>query len=125
LVGKYCDQTPLYRQAHIFASHGVELERSTLAGWVGGACRWFAALYDWLCEHMFASEHLFADDTPIPVLDPGGGAPRREGWWCMPAIKHVPAPDAYCRSLPVAESRKSSRELAASSRTPTAPERLR
>ncbi len=35
LVSKYCDHTPLYRQAQILARHGVELERSTPAGWVG------------------------------------------------------------------------------------------
>ena len=46
LVSKYCDHTPLYRQAQIFARHGVELERSTLAGWVGGACWWLEALDD-------------------------------------------------------------------------------
>jgi transposase len=38
LVGKYCDHTPLYRQSQIFARNGVDLPRSTLAGWVGGAC---------------------------------------------------------------------------------------
>src|SRR5260370_34618498 len=38
LVSKYCDHTPLYRQSQIFARHGVDLARSTLAGWVGGAC---------------------------------------------------------------------------------------
>jgi transposase len=37
LVSKYCDHTPLYRQSQIFARHGVDLPRSTLAGWVGGA----------------------------------------------------------------------------------------
>ena len=31
LVSKYCDHTPLYRQSQIFARHGVEIERSTLA----------------------------------------------------------------------------------------------
>jgi transposase len=36
LVSKYCDHLPLYRQSEIYAREGVELERSTLAGWVGG-----------------------------------------------------------------------------------------
>jgi transposase len=36
LVSKYCDHAPLYRQAQIFARHGIELDRSTLANWVGG-----------------------------------------------------------------------------------------
>src|SRR3546814_7829599 len=35
LIAKYCDHTPLYRQSQIFAWHGVDLARSTLAGWVG------------------------------------------------------------------------------------------
>jgi transposase len=36
LVAKYCDHLPLYRQSQIFARHGVEIDRSTLANWVGG-----------------------------------------------------------------------------------------
>lgn len=35
LVAKYCDHLPLYRQSAIYAREGVELERSTLADWVG------------------------------------------------------------------------------------------
>ena len=35
LVSKYADHLPLYRQSGIYARHGVELERSTLADWVG------------------------------------------------------------------------------------------
>ena len=81
LVSKYCDHTPLYRQSQIFARHGVELERSTLAGWVGGACWWFEALHDLLCKEVFASDHLFADDTPIPVLDPGRGRTKTGRLW--------------------------------------------
>ena len=81
LIAKYCDHTPLYRQAQIFARHGVELERSTLAGWVGGACWWLDALHAQLCANVFASEHLFADDTPMPVLDPGRGRTKTGRLW--------------------------------------------
>jgi hypothetical protein len=38
---------------------GVELERSTLAGWVGGACWWLEALHERLCKDVLASEHPF------------------------------------------------------------------
>jgi transposase len=38
LVSKYADHLPLYRQCEIYERHGIELERSTLADWVGG-CR--------------------------------------------------------------------------------------
>ncbi|WP_263649673.1 IS66 family transposase [Mesorhizobium sp. J8] len=59
LVSKYCDHTPLYRQSQIFARNGVELPRSTLAGWVGGACWWLEALHERLAKNIFASHHLF------------------------------------------------------------------
>jgi len=44
LVSKYCDHLPLYRQSQIFARQGVELDRSTLANWIGGACWWLEPL---------------------------------------------------------------------------------
>ena len=73
LVAKYADHLPLYRQSQIFARQGVDLGRSTLANWVGGAVWWLEPLHARLAEHVFASQKLFADDTPIPVLDPGRG----------------------------------------------------
>ena len=42
LVSKYCDHLPLYRQSEMYAREGVELERSTLADWVGGSSRLLA-----------------------------------------------------------------------------------
>jgi len=81
LVSKYCDHTPLYRQAQIFARHGIDLPRSTLAGWVGGACWWLEALHERLARNVFASDHLFADDTPVPVLDPGWGRTKTGRLW--------------------------------------------
>lgn len=105
LVSKYCDHTPLYRQSQIFARNGVDLPRSTLAGWVGGACWWLEALHERLAKKMFASSHLFADDTPIPVLDPGRGRTKTGRLWVYardqrpwagpepPAALYVFAPD--------------------------------
>jgi transposase len=81
LVSKYCDHMPLYRQAQMFARHGVEMERSTLANWVGGATWWLEALHARLAEHIFAATRLFADDTPIPVLDPGRGRTKTGRLW--------------------------------------------
>ncbi len=81
LVSKYCDHLPLYRQSQIFARQGVELDRSTLANWVGGACWWLEPLQKRLAEHVFASQKLFADDTPIPVLDPGRGRTKTGRLW--------------------------------------------
>src|SRR5260221_10199067 len=81
LVSKYCDHTPLYRQSQIFARHGVEIERSTLANWVGGACWWLEPLQSRLAAHVFGSDKIFADDTPIPVLDPGRGRTKTGRLW--------------------------------------------
>jgi transposase len=82
LISKYCDHTPLYRQSQIFARHGVELGRSTLANWVGGTTWWLEPLRARMADHVFASEKLFADDTTIPVLDPGRGQNRdRSSSW--------------------------------------------
>ncbi len=81
LVSKYCDHLPLYRQSQIFARQGIALNRSTLANWVGGAAWWLEALRKRLAEHVFAADKLFADDTPIPVLDPGRGRTRTGRLW--------------------------------------------
>jgi transposase len=81
LTAKYCDHLPLYRQARIFARHGAEISRSTLSGWVGGAAWWLEALYDKIARDIFASDHLFADDTPVPVLDPGRGRTKTGRLW--------------------------------------------
>ena len=81
LVSKYCDHLPLYRQSQIFARQSVALNRSTLASWVGGASWWLEALRERLAAHIFASDKLFADDTPIPVLDPGRGRTRTGRLW--------------------------------------------
>src|SRR5712672_1778487 len=81
LVAKYCDHLPLYRQSQIFARQSVEIDRSTLANWVGGACWWLEPLQARLAEHVFASQKLFADDTPIPVLDPGRGRTKTGRLW--------------------------------------------
>jgi transposase len=81
LVAKYCDHLPLYRQSQIFARQGAELDRSTLANWVGGAVWWLEPLQARLAAHVFASQKLFADDTPIPVLDPGRGRTKTGRLW--------------------------------------------
>jgi transposase len=81
LVSKYCGHLPLYRQSQIFARNGVELDRSTLGNWVGGASWWLEPLQRRLAAHLFASTKLFADDTPIPVLDPGRGRTRTGRLW--------------------------------------------
>src|SRR6202140_5492146 len=81
LVSKYCDHLPLYRQSQIFARTGVELDRSTLAEWVGGSSRLLAPLVEALRRHVMAAGKVHADDTPVPVLAPGLGKTKTGRLW--------------------------------------------
>ncbi|HME20738.1 MAG TPA: IS66 family transposase [Acetobacteraceae bacterium] len=82
LVNKYSDHLPLYRQAQIFARQGVTLGRSTLCNWVGRACWWLAPLHELVLSTVLASPRVFADDTTLPVLDPGRGKTKTGRLWC-------------------------------------------
>jgi len=81
LVAKYCDHLPLYRQSGIYAREGVELERSTLADWVGQCNALLRPLVEALRRHVLAATKLHADDTPVPVLAPGEGQTRTGRLW--------------------------------------------
>ena len=81
LVSKYADHLPLYRQAQIYARQGIELDRSTLADWVGRAAWYLRPLRDHILGALRGSERLFADETTAPVLDPGRGRTKTGQLW--------------------------------------------
>ena len=81
VVSKYADHLPLYRQSDIYARVGVELERSTLADWVGGVCYALGPLVEALRQYVMAAGKLHADDTPVPVLAPGLGKTKTGRLW--------------------------------------------
>jgi transposase len=81
LVAKYCDHQPLYRQAEMYGREGVELERSTLADWVGGTSGLLEPLVEALRRHVMSAHKLHADDTPVPVLAPGNGKTKTGRLW--------------------------------------------
>jgi transposase len=82
LVAKYCDHQPLYRQAEIYARDGIDLDRSTLADWVGQTARLMRPLVDAIGAHVLAAARVHADDTTVPVLDPGRGRTKTGRLWC-------------------------------------------
>ncbi len=82
VVSKFCDSLPLYRQAQMLARQGVTLDRSTLSNWVGRACWWLTPLYDLIVGTALSAAKLFADDTTLPVLDPGRGRTKTGRLWC-------------------------------------------
>jgi transposase len=81
VVAKYADHLPLYRQTQIYARQGVELDRSTLADWVGDCSRLLAPLVKELGRYVLAADKVHADDTPVPVLEPGRGKTRTGRLW--------------------------------------------
>ena len=70
LVSKYADHLPLYRQSQIFDREGIDLDRSTLADWVGKSTALLEPLADAIGRHVLSAEAIFADDTPISMLAP-------------------------------------------------------
>jgi transposase len=81
LVSKFADHLPLYRQSDIFAREGIDLCRSTLAGWVGAASELLAPLVEQIRSHVLAAPKIHADDTPVPVLAPGNGKTKTGRLW--------------------------------------------
>jgi len=83
LVNKYAWHLPLYRQAQMLASQGIDIDRSTLAFWVGYAATELAPVAERLREVLLASPKIAADETPAPVLDPGRGRTKTGYFWAI------------------------------------------
>ena len=81
LTAKFGDHLPLYRQTEIYAREGVELDRSTLAQWVGESSRLVDPLVNALHTYVTAGQKIHADDTPVPVLAPGNGKTKTGRLW--------------------------------------------
>lgn len=81
MVAKYCDHQPLYRQSRIYLRSGVELDRSTLAGWIEQSHALLDPLVAALQRYTLAAAKLHADDTPVPVLAPGRGSTKTGRLW--------------------------------------------
>jgi hypothetical protein len=96
---------PLYRQCEIYAREGIELSRSTLAGWVGRAAFELRPLVEAVAAHVLAGDRIHGDDTPVPVLAPGTGKTKTGRLWAYvrdargwagtapPAVFHRYSPD--------------------------------
>ncbi len=103
LVAKYCDHLPLYRQAEIYAREGVDLDRSTMADWVGQTARLMRPLVEAVGLHVMSAERVHGDDTTVPVLDPGRGKTKTGRLWCYarddrPFGGKAPPAVLYCYS---------------------------
>lgn len=82
-VARYADHQPLHRQSQMMARQGVMLDRSTLASWMGYAGAEVAPVVARLREIVLASGRVFADETVVPVLDPGRGRTKKGYFWAV------------------------------------------
>ncbi len=80
---KYHWHQPLYRQAQMLATHGLAIDRSTLAFWIGYAAQELRPLYHLLRARLLQSSKLCVDETTAPVLDPGKGKTRNGYFWAI------------------------------------------
>ena len=83
LVCKYADHLPLYRQAQIYSRQGIDLDRSTLAAWVGRAAYELKPVFNALIADLKRSQKLFMDETRAPVLDPKAGKTKTGYFWAL------------------------------------------
>ena len=81
VVSRFVDHILYYRQEQINARAGVHTPRSTLAAWCGHTGAQLMPLYDAHRAFVLGSPVVHADETPIALLDPGGGKTRRAYMW--------------------------------------------
>ena len=81
LVSKYADHLPLYRQSQVYAREGIDLDRSTLADWVGKSTALLEPLAEVIGRHVLAGSAIHADDTPVRMLAPGSGKTKTARLW--------------------------------------------
>ena len=81
LVSKYADHLPLYRQSQIYGREGIELNRSTLADWLGKSTALLEPLADAIGKYVRQGQALFADDTPVKMLAPGNKRTKTARVW--------------------------------------------
>ena len=83
-VSKHSEHMPLNRQALVMARHGVPIERSVLADWMGRTGALIAPVIDHMARQLLAgSTRLYVDETTAPVLDPGRGRTKTGYLWAV------------------------------------------
>lgn len=92
LISRFVDHLPYYRQEPINARSGVHTPRSTLATWSGAGGTALVPLYEALRRFILSALVLHADETPVPLLDPGAGKTRKAYVWAWARSHHDPHP---------------------------------
>ncbi|WP_425475302.1 IS66 family transposase [Sphingomonas silueang] len=85
VVSKFDHHLPLYRQVEMMAAQGGDIDRSTLAGWTGQAAALLDPIVSRIRDEVLKADKIHADDTPVPVLDPGRGKTATGRLWVYAA----------------------------------------
>jgi len=72
-VNKHADHCPLYRQSQIFGREGIDLDRSTLADWVGKSAKLLEPLAAAIGRYVRAGQAIFAPLSDATHRLPGRG----------------------------------------------------
>jgi transposase len=81
VVAKFDHHLPLYRQAEMMAAQGLDIDRSTLAGWAGQAAHLLDPIVTRIREEGLKAAKIHTDDTPVPMLVPGKGKTAQGRLW--------------------------------------------
>lgn len=87
MISKFMDHMPLYRQERWFSRQGCSISRSTMWGWEEKAAYELAPIVICLKQELLARDHLFSDDTPMPMIEKGLGKTKTGRFWtylCAP-----------------------------------------
>ncbi|CAJ0600753.1 unnamed protein product [Cylicocyclus nassatus] len=68
-----------------YSCRGLEIDRSTLAGWAGQAAALLDPVVSRIRDEVLKADKIHADDTPVPVLDPGRGKTATGRLWVYAA----------------------------------------
>ncbi len=83
-VSKHSEHMPLNRQAEVMARHGVPIDRTVLADWMGRTGSEIAPVADHMAKRLlWESTRLYVDETTAPVLDPGRGKTKTGYLWAV------------------------------------------
>lgn len=89
VVAKFGHHLPLYRQSEMMAAQGLDIDRSTLAGWTGQAAALLDPVVSRIRDAVLEADKIHADDTPVPVLDPGRGKTATGRLWVYAVDAHA------------------------------------
>jgi len=81
VVAKFDHHLPLYRQAEMMAAQGLDIDRSTLAGWAAQAAHLLDPIVSRIREEGIKAGKIHVDDTPVPMLMPGKGKTVQARLW--------------------------------------------